>query len=497
MYLQQFFIEGLGHGSYLVGDEGAGVAAVIDPRRDVDVYLDAAAAAGLAIRHVLETHTHNDYVSGARELAAATGASLWASRAGGGAGLRFAHRPLWDGDEVRLGAITLRAWETPGHTSEHLTFLAFERGRKEPLAAFTGGSLMVGGAGRTDLSGEDQARALAHRQYKSVRRLLGLPDHVQVYPTHGAGSFCGGGSGPRWSTIGQERRANALAGLAAAGDADGFAEQLLNDLPIIPAYWRRTRPLNQHGPDPLAALGAVPGLPGLLPARPLTPNEVHDLTEREAAYVVDARGAAAFGGAHLGGSFGIGLGTTFGVWVGTVVPNDRPLVLVLPGGDDPLPGAVIPVWDAAVRQLLRAGYERIAGYLEGGVRTWAAAGLPFESLPQLSAREAWARLQRGEREFLDVRQPREWAAGHAPGAVFLPGAQVPTRARELHLDQPWAVACSTGFRSTVVASVLLRAGATDVANVLGGMAAWSAAGLPTEVGREPGAHAAVARAEAA
>ncbi|MBI3980328.1 MAG: MBL fold metallo-hydrolase [Chloroflexi bacterium] len=480
IYLQQFLVDGLGHGSYLIGDEAARAAAVIDPLRDVDAYLAAAQAAGLAIRHVLETHAPNDYVSGARELAALAGAHLWASGAGGGAGLQYEHRPLRDGDAVEVGALAIRAWETPGHSPEHLAYLLFSRetGADAPLAVFSGGSLMVGGAGRTDLAGDERTRDLARAQFRSVGRLLSLPDHVAVYPTHGGGSFCGGGrSGRRWSTIGAERSANPLARCIAKQDPEEFAAALLRDLPVVPAYWARMRPLNQQGPRPLGAVGATPGLANLLPARPLTPRELRELLDRGAVSVVDAREPAGYGGAHIAGSFGVGLTPSFGVWVGSVVPNDRPIALVLPGDT---PAALVAAWDTAVRQLLRAGYDRIAGYLAGGIRSWATEGFPFETLPQLSAREAAALLQRGQGGLLDVRQPAEWTEGHAPGATHLPAAALPNRLTSIDRERSWAVTCSSGYRSTIAASLLRREGIRAVANVLGGMAAWEKAGLPQE-----------------
>ena len=488
MYLQQFFLEGLGHASYLVGDPAAGIGAVVDPRRDVDVYLTAAQEAGLAIRHVLETHTHNDYLSGAPELVALTGAERWASAAGDGAGLHCDHRRVVEGTELTLGAVRLRALETPGHTPEHLSYAAFDGDGDTPEAVFSGGALLVGGAGRPDLSGAARVGELARAQYASVRRLLALPEGVLVYPTHGGGSFCGGSGGTgRWSTVGTERRTNRLARFVAAGDAAGFAAAVLHDLPVVPAYWARMRSLNMAGAPPLGAVGGVAGLPGLLAPRPLDPGAVHDLLAREAAYVVDARDAAGFGGAHIPGAFGVGLGADFGVWVGSVVPHDRPLVLLLP--DDAGEAAAGPAgaWAAAVRQLLRVGYDDVAGYVAGGMRAWAGAGLPFEHIPQVSAAWAAAGLARGDLVLLDVRQPAEWAAGHAPGALHVPGAALPARLERPEAAaaperlRPWAVVCASGYRSTVGASVLRRHGVCEVVNVLGGMRAWTAAGLPVEV----------------
>jgi hydroxyacylglutathione hydrolase len=213
---------------------------------------------------------------------------------------------------------------------------------------------------------------------------------------------------------------------------------------------------------------------------------VQDLLAQESVHVVDARDAPGFGAAHIAGAFGVGLGPSFGVRVGSVVPDDRPLVLVLPGCEEGAPAALAGAWEAAVRQLLRVGYERVAGYLAGGMRGWAVAGLPFEQVPQVSPAWAAGRLGRGDLDLLDVRQPAEWAAGHAPGAFHIPGAALPsglgrpeaTNAPEL--ARPWAVVCSTGYRSTVAASLLRRAGVREVANVLGGMGAWEAAGLPIE-----------------
>jgi hydroxyacylglutathione hydrolase len=481
MFIQQFFIDGLGHGSYLVADDSSGVAAVIDPRRDFDVYLTAAQQAGLSIQHVLETHTHNDYVSGAKELARVTGAQLWASGANGGAGLKYAFRPVVEGSEIEIGEVTLRVWETPGHTSEHVAYVAYEGDPSaSPVAVFTGGSLMVGGAGRSDLSGAGRTEALTRSQYENLRRLLALDAGTQVFPTHGGGSFCGGaGGGARWSTIGQERSSNPLAKHILTGDAAAFASALLDALPVIPAYWPRMRPVNMAGPAPLSELG-VAGHGGVLPPLALDPRKVQELLDKDAVYVVDARDPAGFGGAHIAGSFGIGLGSSFGIWAGSVVPDDRPLVLVLPGSEAGSGTATGAAWEEAVRQLLRAGYDRVAGYLAGGLRAWAVEGLPFATVEQVSATDAWERISRGEASLLDVRQPKEWRDGHVPRAIHIPGASLSGRSDELDKGRPWAVACSTGYRSTIAASVLRRAGFRQVVNVLGGMTAWETQQLPQE-----------------
>jgi hydroxyacylglutathione hydrolase len=286
--------------------------------------------------------------------------------------------------------------------------------------------------------------------------------------------------------VGTERRTNRLAPFVAAGDAAGFAGAVLRDLPVVPAYWPRMRPRNMTGPRPLRDVGGVPGWPGLLAPRPLDARDVREQVAQERVYVVDTREAAGFGGAHIAGAFGVGLGPSFGVWVGSVVPDDRPLVLVLPGCEEGASPALAAAWEAAVRQLLRVGYERVAGYLAGGMRAWAGAGFPFEEVPQLSAAAAADRVRRDGVRLLDVRQPGEWRTGHAAEARHLPAAALPARlaasgdgdGEEIAPDARWAVVCSTGYRSTVAASLLRRAGVREVANVLGGMDAWAAAGLP-------------------
>ncbi|HET7771674.1 MAG TPA: rhodanese-like domain-containing protein, partial [Chloroflexota bacterium] len=292
-------------------------------------------------------------------------------------------------------------------------------------------------------------------------------------------SFCGGsGGGSRWSTVGAERRSNSLAKMADRNDPDGFSRQLLAGLPVIPAYWPRMRPLNRRGPAPLRQLGS-PGYHGILTPAPLEPDAVRELLDREAIYLVDARDPAAFGGAHIPGSFSIGLGESFGIWAGSVVPHDRPIVLVLPV-EAGSPDGLAQTWSSAVRQLLRAGYDRVSGYLAGGLRAWADSGHRFDRLEQLTAQEAQSHTQNGAWSLLDVRQPKEWAESHAPGALHVPGAALPARLDGIDRDRRWLVACSTGYRSSIAASLLRRAGLTDVGNVLGGMTAWTRAGLPVE-----------------
>jgi hydroxyacylglutathione hydrolase len=466
MRLRQFSIEGLGHLSALIADDDAGVAAVVDPRRDVDVYLEAAREDGLRISHVIETHLHNDYVSGGRELAALTGAS---HVIGAGAALRHEHRPIGDGETFDVGSLRFRALDTPGHTPEHVSYAMADRSRAdEPLLLLTGGSLLVGAVGRTDLLGAEHAVPYAADMHRSLHHvILAHEDSVAVYPTHGAGSLCSTGiASTSWSTIGFERRHNPL---LAPMEVDAFARALLAGQPSFPRYFARMRPTNQAGPR---LLGGVVPLP-----RPLEVVEASDALER-GALVIDLRTAAEHAAGHLPGSLSIPAGTSFGTWLGWVVPDpDRPLILVLRTSDD---------WDDAVRQALRIGFESIAGYLRGGYIGWAEAGLPTEVGGALEVTELAARLDRGGPGapiVIDVRQASEFEAGHLAGSLAIGAGDLPDRLDQLPRDRPIATICASGYRASVAASLLRAAGFNHVDWVASGVPAWEAAGYPVAYGR--------------
>ncbi len=461
MFLQQFFVRGLGHASYLVGDADAGLAAVVDPRRDVDAYLDLARAEGLRIVEILETHVHNDYVSGAEELRQRTGATVRASTI---AALTRPHEAIADGDELHLGSLRFRVLATPGHTPDHVSFAVADLSRStDDWVLFAGGALLVGTAARPDLLGgpEEAARAAAV-EFATLRdRIAPLPDWVELYPTHGAGSLCGSGiGGKRWSTIGYERRHNPA---LLQPDADAFRRFILTDQPTVPAYWRRMRALNQAGAAPLAGLGEP---------RPMTVEAVEHAAGHDAV-VVDARDPEVFAAGHIPGSFGIGLGDTFGTWVGSVVPADRELILVLTHDDDVA---------AALAQLRRAGYDRVAGYLVGGFDAWQASGNDIARLDTRTADDLASQIASGAVRVLDVREANEWRAGHIAGAIHIPGGALPRRLDEVPSDRPLAVVCAGGYRSTVAASVLERAGRDHLINMIGGVTAYEAAGHALVVG---------------
>lgn len=463
MFFQQFYLQSLGHASYLVGDEKTGQALVFDPRRDVDVYTRAAREQGLRISYAADSHGHNDYLSGLRELRARTGAELWGSAAGE---LGYAHRPLKDGEIVEIGDVGLEVMHTPGHTPEHISLLVYDRtaSAQTPVLLLSGGALLVGDLARPDLLGPaEQARAAAQEFCETIQtKLLPLPDHVQVYPTHVAGSLCGGNIGSRLTTtVGYERRTNAV--LAEVDATDEFVRECLrlDNLPAVPPYWRRMRAQNLAG---VADLGVV--------GEPLALTVPEFAARQDAgALVLDARSPEAFGGGHLPGALNVALGSAFATWAGTVLPEGADVLLVLNQPED-LPEVT---W-----QLIRIGYPAPQGWLRGGMTAWRTAARSVESTPQITVHELKQRLDRGEISLLDVRQPDEWHAGHAPGAGYITGAELPDRLDEVPHTRPVAVTCGSGFRSSVAASLLAHHGHSDVLNVTGGMTAWKNAGYPIE-----------------
>jgi hydroxyacylglutathione hydrolase len=440
--------EGLGNASYLV-DLADGRGLVLDPSRDPGPYLHEATRRGLRLDFAVETHLHADFVSGSRELAA-DGATVLAPAA---AALEFPHRGLGDGDEADLGGLSLRALATPGHTPEHLAFVLADGAR--PLAVFSGGSLLVGAVARTDLISPDRTDELARALWRSLhQRILVLPDDLGVYPTHGAGSFCSTpvGATPT-TTIGRERAANPL---LAAPDEDAFVERLLGGLGSYPRYFLRLRETNRRGPR---LYGATPSS-----LAPLPPHQVRRLVA-EGAELVDARPIASFAAGHVPGALSIPLRGSFATWLGWLVPDDRPLVVVLDPDQDR---------DELVRQALKVGYERLAGELAGGMAAWRAAGLPTARIPLVGLEGV------DGRRVLDVRQDAEFTAGHLPGAAHVELGSL-ANADELPVG-PLAVMCEHGERAMTGASLLQRAGHGDLTVLMGGASDWSrATGRPLEV----------------
>lgn len=440
--------EGLGNSAYLA-DLGDGRALAVDAPRDLRALREAAARRGLRVVFAADTHLHADFLSGAAQLAADDDATVLASAAGH---REFPHTPLADADEADLGGLTLRALATPGHTDEHLSYLLLDGPRE--LGVFTGGSLIVGSAARTDLLGAGRAAELARAQYRSLRRLATLPAATLVWPTHGAGSFCSAPPGAdRTTTIGAERAGNLL---LAAQDEDAFARQLLAGLGSYPAYFGWLAEANRRGPSVIA------GTPGLAP---LDPAAVRALLTT-GGWLVDVRPVPDFAAGHIPGAVSIPLREQFATWLGWVIPSGVPLGFVLAGGQDPAEIA----WQA-----IKIGYEDLTGQLEGGMAAWRADGGPVEETGLVTA----GRI--GSRPVLDVRQAAEYASGHVPGAVHVELGDLPARAQDA---PPGAVVmCGHGERAMTAASLLQRAGHPGLAVLAGGATDWSAAtGKPLEEG---------------
>ena len=463
MFFKQFYLEGLGHASYLVGSEKTGEALLFDPQRDVEGYFAEARTQGLRVRHALDSHGHNDYLSGLTEVAARGEVELLGSSSGD---IGYAHRALNDGEEFELGEVGFKVLHTPGHTPEHLSLLVYDLDASgdEPAMLLSGGALLVGDLARPDLLGSrEQAEASAKEFCHTIQtKILELPDHVEVFPTHVAGSLCGGNIGSRLSTtVGFEKKTNEI--LARVDSKPEFVEQCirLDNLPTVPPYWKRMRKQN---------LGGVPSL-GVLREPPALKPEAFAKAIGNGAAVLDTRSPEAFGGGHVPGALNVGQGAAFPTWAGTVLDEGSAVVLVLDS-----PADLWPVtWD-----LLRIGYRVPDGWLAGGMMAWRTSALDIDRTKQITVHELKRRLDAGEVDLLDVRQPAEWSAGHVQGATFISGGDLPKRLDDVpRTGKPMAVSCGSGYRSSVAASLIDARTDLQVVNVLGGMSAWNAAGYPT------------------
>ena len=455
MFFKQFYLACLAHASYLIGSDGE--AAVVDPQRDVDEYISEADAQGLKIKYVIETHLHADFVSGHQEIAARTGAQIVF---GAQAGVAFAHRAVKDGEEMKLGGVTLRFIETPGHTPEGICILITTPG--EPQKLLTGDTLFIGDVGRPDLAGGKgyTPQIMAEMMYDSLHgKLLKLSDDVEVYPAHGAGSMCGRNmSKETSSTIGEQRKFNyALKPMS----KEQFVTMMTADLPEAPSYFPKDAEINRSG---------ARGLSELQPPQPLTPQQVAELKDD---VLLDVRSAADFGAAHVPGSMNIGLGGQFAMWAGSLIPLNASMVVIADTG------AQI---DETVVRLARVGIENVKGYLEGGVQSWRDAGLPVDTIAQVSVAELNERLANDDMQVVDVRRPAEYVNGHVPRAQNAPLASLDKSVGPLNLekDKLTAVICAGGYRSSAAASMLQKQGFSNLLNVAGGTGAWVNAGYPVD-----------------
>ena len=450
-FVEPFVDKGLGNSAYLIGSRDTKKGVLIDPLRDVDQYLQAASERGLTLTHVLDTHLHADFVSGNRELAHQTGAMIGASAE---AKVGFEHQPLTEESILDLGAFQIHVVTTPGHTPEHISFLIVDPDSKTPSALFSGGALIVGGAARTDLLTPELTQPLARQLYHTIHdKLLKLPNEVDVFPTHGAGSFCvTPSSKERTTTIGRERQNNDL---AQAQDEEDFVKRALTGLSSYPTYYKYMRAINQRGAK---VLGGIPVL------QPLAASEVKALVD-EGVLVLDVRHGKAFGAGHIPNSYGIRVDAPLTTWAGWLIPFGSRMVLVAESTDQIV---------AATRQLIRIGYDDLVGTLEGGIEAWAR-GYPVETMKSMDTKELRERLD--EVMLIDIRQRSEWEEGHIPGAIHFEGGRVAWEDLPFPHDKPLAIQCSSGNRSMSVSSVLRRRGYHNVIQVEGGIKGWEKNGF--------------------
>ena len=472
--LKRFFHEGLAQASYLVGCQQTGEALIVDANRDVAQYVTAARAAGLQVTHVTETHIHADYVSGSRELAAATGATLLLSAEGGQDWqYKFAREAgatmLRDGDTFAVGNVRIEAMHTPGHTPEHLTFLIADTlASTQPIGALTGDFIFVGDVGRPDLlervaGVEGSMRAGAKLLFESLRRFTErCPDWLQLWPGHGAGSACGKSLGAMpQTTLGYEKLTNWAFQI---DREEAFVEAVLDGQPEAPTYFATMKRMNRDGPP---ALGDATTL------RRLEPQALEAaLARRE--LVIDLRRADEFASRHLPGTISIPLTRAFAGYAGWVLPYDRDLYLLAGGGDD------VPARQAAA-ELAMIGLDRVSGWFgDDAVAAWTAHGGEAVSSQEVAPVDVAKRIDAGS-TVIDVRSMAEWRTGHVAGSQHVPLGRLMMHMADKPRSQPVILLCESGSRSAIGASLLAAAGFTDVTNVPGGVAAWKSEGLPLDV----------------
>ncbi len=475
MFLERVYDRGLAQASFVVGCAATGEAVVVDPIRDVEPYLAIAEREGFRITHVTETHIHADYVSGARELAHRTGAKLFLS-AEGGEEWQYAFASeagaqlLRDGDSFMVGNIKIEARHTPGHTPEHLTFLVTDTpAGDEPMGAFTGDFIFVGDVGRPDLlekaaKVQDTMEIGARQLFQSLQAFKELPDHLQIWPGHGAGSACGKSLGavPQ-STLGYEKQVNWA---FQHDDEESFVRAVLEGQPDPPMYFAEMKRVNREGPDILGDREP----PAWLAFKDL------DRLQGTDALLVDARPRKAFQESHIPGFHSIPLGRSFSTWAGSVLPFRRPIALILPDEDE-----AMALW--ARRELEVIGLDQLEGvWGPQVVEEWEKAGHTPEEVEEISADEVAHRMENGALQVVDVRTSTEWGEGHIPGSVNVPLGRLPEGVENLPADVPLVVHCNTGPRAMVALAALRAQGLDPVLHLEGDMAGWKSQGRPVASG---------------
>jgi hydroxyacylglutathione hydrolase len=473
MFIRRFYNEPLAQASYMVGCQSAGVAVVVDANRDTAQYHTAAREEGVRITHVTETHIHADYLSGSRQLARESGATLLLSAEGGDAWqYGFAKGDgavlLRDGDRFSIGAVQVDVIHTPGHTPEHLTFLVTDRSAGEaPVGALTGDFLFVGDVGRPDLleraahvtgTMESSARTLFH----SLRRFAKQPDYLQIWPGHGAGSACGKALGAMpQSTLGYEKVVNWA---FAIDDEDEFVKEVLAGQPDPPTYFATMKRLNREGP---ALLEHAPA------PREESPGALESALS-EGSVVVDVRSGGSFRAGHIPGTLSIPYGRSFVGWAGWLLPYDKDIHLIVAGKE----GDARSIAERAAMDLALIGIDRVCGYFtEAVLESWRREHGSLETVTDMDVVALEQKLRRGEVQLIDVRARSEWDAGHIPGSSNIPLGELAAAAGSIADSVPVVLQCASGARSSMASSVLLARGVRDVINLPGGIAAWRDAGL--------------------
>ncbi len=447
MLLKQYHNEKLAHSSYILAGEES--CAVIDPVRDVQLYLEEAKNLEVEITHILETHLHADFISGHMDLAKKTGATIYAPES---ADCQFKHTGLKEGDEINLEDMELSVLETPGHTPEHLSYVVKDLGRADDtVGVFSGDTLFVGDVGRPDLF-PGRAEALAKKLYNSLfHKLMKLPDYCEVYPAHGAGSLCGKAMGAkRRSTIGYEKKYNSALQI---NDKDKFIKELTVDMPPAPDHFSRCSAVNAKGP------ALVDDLPEMKSMHP----EEFKKAKLGKALVVDVRSYNAFGGQFIPGSLNIDFEGNLPTLAGWIIPPDVDILLVAENGKRA---------KETVKYLRRVGLDNIIGYLEGGLSSWSKRGYETEHIQQVSIMELEDILTDSV-TIIDVRGKEKFTENHINGAINIPTQELRNKYKELDQDRSYLLCCNTGHRSSLGASILKQHGFNDVFNLAGGMTAYN------------------------
>ena len=456
MFFKQFSVKGMGCLSYLIGCPMAKKACVVDPKRDVQDYLDTARENGMEITHVFETHVHADHVSGSHEIRSRTGAEIYFME---GTPVEFDHKEVKEHEIMEFGKVRLRFLKTPGHTPHSMSILVTDLSRGEsPWLVLTGDCLFVGDIGRPDLAGKELLDEQVENLFRSLHEKLGrLPSNMEIYPAHGEGSLCGKGmSSKPNSTIGFEMAHNPILRLS----FEEFREAMKKDFPERPKSFTHIINTNLKG---------APLLERCPVTRDLSPLQVNELLKK-GAVILDTRDTAAFGGVHIPGSINIGLAPQSANWIGMVIEPEAQLILVVTSKS---------AYDEMTKQLHRIGYDNILGYLYGGIAAWQEAGLPIGRLWQISTHRLYEKLKTGNYDYLfDVRTPAEWASGRIEEAAHLPLNKLLKEIPDIPKDKEVIVTCAVGYRGNIAASYLQRHGFTHVHSLAGGMKAWINAGYP-------------------